>query len=159
MGRARSGKARRGAAQEEEARAAQAAALGYDLAGVAEALQAYAEGQGAAGDAVLASKDPTVRAAVEWTFVRLHPGEAGLGRIAAFMRAHPDWPTALLRKRAEEMAGAEGAKPDRVAAYFARISADVSRRRRSFTPKCCAMIRRAPPRPTRSRANSGATTT
>lgn len=110
-----------GAAQEEETRAAQAVALGYDLAGVVEALQAYAEGQGPAGDAVLASKDPMVRAAVEWTFVRLHPGEAGLGRIAAFMRAHPDWPTALLRKRAEEMAGAEGAKPDRVAAYFAEF--------------------------------------
>ena len=56
-----------GAAQDKEARAAQAVALGYDLAGVDEALQAYAEGQGPAGDAVLASKDPTVRAAVEWT--------------------------------------------------------------------------------------------
>jgi soluble lytic murein transglycosylase len=106
-----------------QAQAAQAAALGYDLSGVVEALQAYAQGQGQAGDAVLASREPMVRAAVEWTFVRLHPGEAGLARVAAFIRSHPDWPGVQLRKRAEELAGAESAKPDRAAAYFAEFPA------------------------------------
>ncbi|WP_374546220.1 lytic transglycosylase domain-containing protein, partial [Rhodoblastus sp.] len=89
---------------------------------VDDALTAYAAGQGAAGDAVLASKDPLVRAAVEWTFVRLHPGEAGLERVAAFMRSHSDWPTVQLRKRAEELAGAESAKPERAAAFFAEFA-------------------------------------
>jgi soluble lytic murein transglycosylase len=110
-----------GASQDNEASAAQVAALGYDLAGVTEALQAYAAGQGQAGDAILATKDPVVRAAVEWAFVRLRPGEAGLARVAAFIRSHPDWPVAGLRKRADELAGAEGAKPERVVAYFAEF--------------------------------------
>ncbi|MDI9846998.1 lytic transglycosylase domain-containing protein [Rhodoblastus sp. 17X3] len=110
-----------GASPDSEARAAQAAALGYDLAGATEALEAYSAGQGQAGDAILATKDPVVRAAVEWAFVRLHPGEAGLARVAAFIRTHADWPVAGLRKRADELAGGEGAKPERVAAYFAEF--------------------------------------
>ncbi len=46
----------------------QAAALGYDLSGVADALRYYRDGQHQAGDAALTTNDPTVRAAVEWTF-------------------------------------------------------------------------------------------
>jgi soluble lytic murein transglycosylase len=109
-------------AQKEEASpAAQAAARDYDLGGVADALRYYAEGEVLSGDAVLTSKDPIARAAVEWTLVRMHPGEAGLDRIAAFIRSHPGWPSALLRKRAEELAGSEGAKPERAANYFAEF--------------------------------------
>ncbi|HUO55664.1 MAG TPA: lytic transglycosylase domain-containing protein [Rhodoblastus sp.] len=101
--------------------AAPSEAAPHDLTGVADALRYYDEGEVLSGDAVLATHDALVRAAIEWTLVRLHPGEAGLDRIAAFLRAHPDWPSEQLRKRAEELAGADGAKPERVAAYFAEF--------------------------------------
>ena len=92
--------------------------MGYDLSGVAEALKFYREGHHELGDAALTTNDATVRAAVEWTFLREHAVAAGVERIAAFMRAHPDWPLASLRKHAEELASAESAKPERAAAYF-----------------------------------------
>ena len=101
--------------------AARASALGYDLTGAAEALRFYHDGESESGDAALTTKDPLVRAAVEWAFLRDHPVKAGLERIAAFMRAHPDWPTAGMRKHAEELAGVDSAKPERVAAYFAEF--------------------------------------
>ncbi len=97
------------------------AAPAHDLSGVADALRYYGEGEILSGDAALTTKDPLVRDAVEWTVVRLHPGEAGLQRIAAFMRAHPDWPAAQLRKRGEELAASESCKPERAAAYFAEF--------------------------------------
>jgi soluble lytic murein transglycosylase len=97
---------------------ARAAALGYDLSGAAEALQFYRQGQSESGDAALTSKDPLVRAAVEWAFLRDHPVKAGMERIAAFLRSHPDWPVAAMRKHAEELAGGESARPERVAAYL-----------------------------------------
>ena len=97
------------------------AAPAHDLSGVADALRYYGEGEILSGDAALTTKDPLVRDAVEWTVVRLHPGEAGLQRIAAFLRAHPDWPAAQLRKRGEELAASESCKPERAAAYFAEF--------------------------------------
>jgi soluble lytic murein transglycosylase len=107
--------------QEEAQHEAQAAALGYDLSGVAEALKFYREGHHELGDAALTTKDATVRAAVEWTFLRDHAVAAGIERITAFMRSHPDWPVASLRKHAEELAGAESARPERAAAFFAEF--------------------------------------
>ncbi len=92
---------------------------GHDLTGVAEALRYYHEGEGASGDAALTTNDALARAAVEWVFVRSHPAEAGLTRIRAFLDAHADWPSAALRRFAEEMAGAENADPQRAAAYLA----------------------------------------
>ncbi len=92
-----------------------------DLSGVADAIRYYGEGEILSGDAALTTKDPLVRDAIEWTVVRLQPGEAGLERIAAFLRAHPDWPNAKLRKRAEEIASSESAKPQQAAAYFAEF--------------------------------------
>ncbi len=93
----------------------------HDLSGVADALRYYGEGETLSGDAALTTKDPLVRDSMEWTVVRLHPGEAGLERIVAFLRAHPDWPSAQLRKRGEEIAGSESAKPERAAAFFAEF--------------------------------------
>ncbi len=100
------------------ANAAGASALGYDLSGAAEALRFYRDGQSESGDAALTTKDPLVRAAVEWAFLRDHPVKAGVERIASFLRTHPDWPVAAMRKHAEELAGAESARPERVAAYL-----------------------------------------
>ncbi|MGP7983265.1 transglycosylase SLT domain-containing protein [Rhodoblastus sp.] len=108
-------------APQGKADAAPPAAPAHDLSGVADALRYYGEGETLSGDAALTTKDPLVRDAVEWTLVRLHPDEAGLERIAAFLRAHPDWPAAQLRKRGEELAASEGARPERVAAYFAEF--------------------------------------
>ncbi len=93
----------------------------HDLSGVADALRYYGEGETLSGDAALTTKDPLVRDAVEWTVVRLHPGDAGLDRIVAFLRAHTDWPSTQLRKRGEELAASESAKPERAAAFFAEF--------------------------------------
>ncbi|MCI4680106.1 lytic transglycosylase domain-containing protein [Rhodoblastus acidophilus] len=96
-------------------------AAAHDLSGVADTLRYYGQGDVRSGDAALATRDPMVRDAVEWTLIRFHPDKAGLDRVVAFLRSHPDWPTAQLRKRAEELAGSQGAKPDRAAAYFAEF--------------------------------------
>jgi soluble lytic murein transglycosylase len=101
--------------------AAHAKELGYDLSGAAEALKFYRDGQSESGDAALTTKDPLVRAAVEWAFLREHPVKAGIERIAAFQRAHSNWPVAAMRKHAEELAGGESARPERVAAYLAEF--------------------------------------
>ncbi len=95
-----------------------AESLGYDLSGAAQALRYYREGESEAGDAALTTRDPLVRAAVEWVFLRDHAVKAGMERLAGFMRAHPEWPVASLRRHAEDLAGVESARPDRVAAYF-----------------------------------------
>lgn len=101
--------------------AASAEKLGYDLSGAAAALKFYHDGQSEQGDAALTTRDPLVRAAVEWEFLRDHPVKAGMERIAAFMRAHPEWPLDSMRRRAEDLAGVESARPGRVAAYFAEF--------------------------------------
>ena len=62
-----------------------------------------------------------VRAAIEWRFLREHAVAAGLERIAAFMRVHPEWPNGALRKYAEDLASVESARPERVTAYFAEF--------------------------------------
>ena len=99
-----------------------AAALGHDLSGVAAALTAYHAGNLAAGDAALTTSDPLTRAALEWTALRTRPAEAGIDRIATFLRAHADWPGAnSLRKYAEEMAASDSARAERVAAYFSEF--------------------------------------
>lgn len=97
------------------------AALDHDLSGVGETVKLYAEAKIAAGDAALATRDALARDAMDWVAVRMHPGEAGLARIAAFLRAHPDWPSDNLRKRGEELSAAEGAKPERAAAFLAEF--------------------------------------
>jgi soluble lytic murein transglycosylase len=108
-------------AQEQAQREAEAVAQGYDLSGVNAALNFYREGHHEQGDAALATQDPIVRAAVEWSFLRSHAVAAGVERIAAFMRAHPDWSVTSLRKHAEDLAGTESARPERAAAYFAEF--------------------------------------
>jgi soluble lytic murein transglycosylase len=95
---------------------------GLDLAGVADALRYYHEGEVESGDGVLKTADPLVRAAVEWDFLRFHPVEAGLERLSAFLRLHPDWPLAGLRKHAEDLASSDHTPPEKAAAYFSAFS-------------------------------------
>jgi len=103
----------------ENVPSAQAMAASHDLSGVAEALRHYHDGDGKGGDAALATRDPLVRAAAEWVFLRAKPAEAGLARHRDFLAAHPDWPSAALRRHAEELAGAEELHPERARAYLA----------------------------------------
>ena len=96
-----------------------APASAHDLAGVAEALRYYHEGEGASGDAALVTRDPLARAAVEWVFLRAKPSEAGLARHRDFLAAHPDWPAGALRRHAEDLAGVDDVNEERANAYLA----------------------------------------
>ena len=53
--------------------------------------------------AVLAGSigDPAAQKLIEWALLRSSDGPAGFERYAAFLAANPDWPGALLRRRAE----------------------------------------------------------
>lgn len=95
----------------------------HDLAGVAQALRAYHDGDRVGGDAALATRDPLVRTAVEWVFLRTKPAEAGLTRLRDFLTAHSDWPSAALRRHAEELAGAEDINPEKAKTYLAAFPA------------------------------------
>jgi len=96
-----------------------AAEPSHDLSGVTQALRAYHDGDRAAGDAALTTRDPLVRAAAEWVFLRARPSDAGLTRHREFLDAHPGWPASVLRRHAEELAGAEENNPERAKAYLA----------------------------------------
>ena len=99
-----------------------------------QALRAYHDGDRAAGDAALATRDPLVRAAVEWVFLRAKPAEAGLTRHREFLAAHPGWPDAALRRHAEELAGVEDVNPERAKAYLAAYPSDRPRGRSRHGP-------------------------
>jgi soluble lytic murein transglycosylase len=104
-----------GPAREEKA------APGPDLAGVSEALVHYRAGEIAAGDAALRRGDPLVRAAIEWDVLRQRPADAGLPRLAAFLRGHADWPQEGLRRGAETLPAADSAQADRALAFLSEF--------------------------------------
>jgi soluble lytic murein transglycosylase len=58
--------------------------------------------------------DPTAQKLVEWVLLRQPDSMAGFERYAAFMRANPGWPIALLRRRAEGRLWQEKRGPDTV---------------------------------------------
>jgi soluble lytic murein transglycosylase len=101
--------------------AAEKAPRGLDLSGVAEALLHYRLGEIDAGDAAVRSADTLVRAALEWDLLRQRLAEAGLPRVAAFLRGHADWPLNGLRRRAEDLAAADSAQADQALAYFSEF--------------------------------------
>ena len=96
--------------------------LGLDLTGVRDALDAYGAGDLARGDeAARAIRDPIAATAVEWAALRAAPKEAGHKRIAAFIAAHPDWPTLEpLRRASEEALYAANPTPAATFAFFAQ---------------------------------------
>lgn len=68
-------------------------ALGYDPAGIEDAIAAYRSENVAAGDAIAArNTDPLVRTALEWVALRDGSQRIGLQRLETFEAAHPDWP-------------------------------------------------------------------
>lgn len=78
--------------------------LAVDADALREAIGLYRKGDLAGGDAIAARfVDPATRATLEWAALRLQPRPAGWDRIANFLRARPDWPSARwLEGRAEE---------------------------------------------------------
>jgi soluble lytic murein transglycosylase len=81
---------------------AAAVPLSPDLAAVKQAAELLRHGKGKDASALAASmSDPAAAKLVEWAWLRHSDGDAGFDRYAAFVRANPDWPTGLLRRRAE----------------------------------------------------------
>jgi soluble lytic murein transglycosylase len=78
--------------------------LGDQAPAFLAALTAYRAGDFPAADALAAAlKSPIAVQAAKWTGLRVHPHEAGFGRLVRFSAAHPDWPSQdWLRRRAEE---------------------------------------------------------
>ena len=69
-------------------------ALGYDPAGIVDAIAAYHAENVASGDALAARiSQPMVRTALEWVAIRIASPKIGVPRLAAFQAAHPDWPS------------------------------------------------------------------
>ena len=73
-----------------------------------QAIDAYRRNDLAGGDvAARGLTNPVARLTAEWTAVRLDSHLVGLGRLDAFMAAHPDWPAvSWVARRAEEAVAA-----------------------------------------------------
>jgi soluble lytic murein transglycosylase len=67
-------------------------------------IDLYRKGDVKGGDAAVASvTDPSARTTLEWVAIRTNSKSLSFDRIAAFMKAHPRWPSSTwLRRRAEE---------------------------------------------------------
>ncbi len=82
--------------------AGEAAPLSPDLVATKQALELVRQGKTKDATALAASiGDPVAAKLVEWARLRHSDSEASFDRYAAFLRTNPDWPTMLLRKRAE----------------------------------------------------------
>src|SRR5579862_9673718 len=80
-----------------------AAALGYDLSGLREALPFYKAGDLTHGDQQAhTATDSTVRTTLEWVALR-SAHDVAPGRLQAFLDTHPSWPARdFIQKRVEE---------------------------------------------------------
>ncbi len=91
-----------------------------DARGVAEAISFYRSGDLAAGDAAAAKANNEIaRLTAEWAALRLLPREAGIERIAAFLKNNPSWPNgSYLRRNVEEMLHTEKRSTAEVINWF-----------------------------------------
>ncbi|MGD9544511.1 MAG: transglycosylase SLT domain-containing protein [Methylocystis sp.] len=98
-----------------------ASMLGDDTDAFIQAVAAYKAGDFIHGDEAASRVRATVsEAAARWVGLRLHAREAGFKRIAAFLKAHPDWPAGDWLRRRGELALVAERQPDKVAlAFFA----------------------------------------
>jgi len=85
-------------------------------------IAAYRKGDTGLGDAYATGvTTEAARVALEWVAMRADPRGSGYSRMAAFLKAHPDWPSATwLRRRSEEALYAGKQDYSLLAAYFAR---------------------------------------
>lgn len=93
-----------------------------DAPALREAIEAYRAGDIEKGDSAARNAlDDLGRNALAWAAIRLQARAAGHERIAAFIDAHPEWPTDnFLNARLQDAMFAGRAKHDFVAARFAQ---------------------------------------
>jgi len=78
------------------------ASLPTDLGVAKQALELIRKSKLKDAAALAASiSDPVAHKLIEWALLRSSDSPAGFERYAAFLGANPDWPGALLRRRAE----------------------------------------------------------
>ena len=100
-------------------------ALGYDPAGIMDAVAAYRVDNLAAGDAAAKTiRDPLVRTALEWTALHDVSQKVGLARVQAFETAHPDWPAPTWLRHQIEARLLTVADPRTVEAFFTKTAPD-----------------------------------
>ena len=94
-----------------------------DAAAAKLAIAAYRKGDMALGDAYSAAvTTEAARVALEWVAIRLDPHGTGFGRLTAFLKDHPDWPSApWLRRRGEEALYADKQGFALLASYFSKV--------------------------------------
>ena len=77
--------------------------LGFDPAGIVNAIAAYRTDDLVGGDAIArAIGDPEIRTALEWVALRDEQQKIGLDRLNAFIEAHRDWPASAWFRHQQE---------------------------------------------------------
>lgn len=91
-----------------------------DAPAIRQALEAYRNGDLAAGDSAAANAlDDVARNALRWAALRLAPAKAGYRRIADFIDSNPGWPSdGFLQARLEEALVNERVAAEQVRARF-----------------------------------------
>jgi soluble lytic murein transglycosylase len=86
------------------------------------AIAAYRKGDMALGDAYASTaKTEVARVALDWAAIRLDPHGTGFGRLTAFLKDHPTWPSGpWLRRRSEEALFADKQGFALLASYFSK---------------------------------------
>ncbi|MFI5014389.1 MAG: transglycosylase SLT domain-containing protein [Hyphomicrobiales bacterium] len=86
------------------------------------AIAAYRKGDMVLGDAYAATATTeAARVALEWVAIRTDPHATGFPRLTAFLKSHPEWPSApWLRRRSEEALYAGKQDFALLSAYFAK---------------------------------------
>ena len=102
-------------------------ALGYAPAGIQDAIAAYRVDNLAGGDALAQTiGDPLVRTTLEWIALREAQPKIGMDRLAAFDRAHPDWPARRWFRAQMEARLLRLQDPKPVEAFFAASPPETS---------------------------------
>jgi hypothetical protein len=79
-----------------------AASLPSDFSAAKQAIELLRKSKWKDAAALAASiSDPAAQKLIEWALLRSADSQAGFERYVAFLNANPDWPGALLRRRAE----------------------------------------------------------
>jgi soluble lytic murein transglycosylase len=92
------------------------------------AIAAYRKGDTALGDAYSAATTTEVaRVALEWAAIRSDSHGTGFGRLTAFLKDHPEWPSASwLRRRGEEALYADKQGFTLLASYFSKAQPETA---------------------------------
>ncbi len=101
--------------------------LGYEPAGIVEAVAAYHADNLAVGDAAARQiTNPLVRTALEWAALYDVPQKVGLGRLQAFASEHPAWPAPTWFRRQIETRLLAVQDPKTVESFFTQSAPETS---------------------------------